>query len=29
MRWVARSELGGLQFPPADAELIVALTRQA
>ena len=28
MRWVLRGELGGLQFPPADAELIVALTRQ-
>jgi hypothetical protein len=28
MRWVARGELGGLQFPPADAELIGALTRQ-
>jgi mutator protein MutT len=29
MRWVPRGELGGLQFPPGDAELIVALTRQA
>jgi 8-oxo-dGTP diphosphatase len=26
MRWVPRGELGGLQFPPADAELIAALT---
>ena len=26
MRWVPRGELGRLQFPPADAELIVALT---
>ena len=29
MRWVPRGELGGLQFPPADAELIASLTRQA
>ena len=29
MRWVARTELATLQFPPADAELIVALTQQA
>ena len=29
MRWVGRRELARLQFPPADAELIVALTRQA
>jgi mutator protein MutT len=28
MRWVARGDLGGLQFPPADAELVGALTRQ-
>jgi 8-oxo-dGTP diphosphatase len=28
MRWVARGELGALQFPPADAELVGALTRQ-
>jgi 8-oxo-dGTP diphosphatase len=26
MRWVARSELGNLEFPPADAELIRVLT---
>jgi 8-oxo-dGTP diphosphatase len=26
MRWVARSALPGLQFPPADAELIQVLT---
>ena len=26
MQWVARAELGTLQFPPADAELIAALT---
>ena len=25
MRWVARSELGSLAFPPADAELITLL----
>jgi mutator protein MutT len=25
MRWVTRSELGGLQFPEADAELIAKL----
>ena len=25
MRWVARSELGSLAFPPADAELIMLL----
>ena len=29
MRWVARAELGTLQFPPADAELIAALVRKA
>jgi len=29
MRWVERGDLGGLQFPPADAELIATLTRQA
>ena len=29
MRWVARADLGSLQFPPADAELIATLTRQA
>jgi len=29
MRWVAHAELGALQFPSADAELIAALTRQA
>jgi mutator protein MutT len=28
MRWVARAELAGLHFPPADAELIAALTKQ-
>jgi mutator protein MutT len=27
MRWVTRDELGDLPFPPADAELIVLLTR--
>ena len=27
MQWVARSLLGTLQFPPADAELIALLTR--
>lgn len=27
MRWVPRAELAGLPFPPADAELIVRLTR--
>lgn len=26
MRWVSREELGALQFPPADAELIRLLT---
>ena len=26
MRWVARSELSALEFPPADAELIEVLT---
>jgi mutator protein MutT len=26
MQWVARTELASLQFPPADAELIAALT---
>jgi mutator protein MutT len=29
MRWVARADLGDLQFPPADAELIAVLARQA
>ena len=29
MRWVPRDELAALQFPPADAELIAMLTRQA
>jgi 8-oxo-dGTP diphosphatase len=29
MRWVAREELGDLEFPPADAELIRRLTAQA
>ena len=29
MRWVARRELSSLEFPPADAELIATLTRQA
>ena len=29
MRWVARVDLAQLQFPPADAELIQLLTRQA
>jgi mutator protein MutT len=28
MRWVARGELSGLEFPPADAELIRRLQRQ-
>ena len=28
MRWVRREELADLPFPPADAELIVMLTRQ-
>ena len=28
MRWVARSELSALSFPPADRELIRRLTRQ-
>ena len=27
MRWVSRQELGSLQFPPADAELIRMLVR--
>jgi len=27
MRWVRREELTGLRFPPADAELIAALTK--
>jgi mutator protein MutT len=27
MRWVARSELRSLEFPPADAELIAILTQ--
>jgi hypothetical protein len=26
MRWVPRGELGGLQFPPADKQLIRLLT---
>ncbi len=29
MRWVTREELARLEFPPADAELIAALTRTA
>jgi len=29
MRWVKRAELTSLKFPPADAELIATLTRQA
>jgi 8-oxo-dGTP diphosphatase len=29
MRWVPRSELASLGFPPADAELIEMLTRSA
>jgi 8-oxo-dGTP diphosphatase len=29
MRWVKREELASLEFPPADAELIATLTRQA
>ena len=29
MRWVARSELGALRFPPADGELIRRLSEQA
>jgi 8-oxo-dGTP diphosphatase len=29
MRWVARADLATLEFPPADAELIRLLTRQA
>jgi 8-oxo-dGTP diphosphatase len=29
MRWVAREELDGLEFPPADAELIRRLKRTA
>lgn len=27
MRWVSREDLGSLEFPPADAELIRVLTR--
>ncbi len=27
MRWVSRSELGGLKFPPADRELVALLAR--
>jgi len=27
MRWVARAELGALEFPPADTELIAMLSR--
>jgi mutator protein MutT len=27
MRWVSRSELGGLRFPPADRELVALLAR--
>jgi 8-oxo-dGTP diphosphatase len=27
MRWVARHELGSLEFPPADAELVAMLAR--
>ena len=29
LRWVARADLAALEFPPADAELIRLLTRQA
>ena len=29
MRWVRREDLATLEFPPADAELISTLTRQA
>ena len=29
MQWVKRDELASLEFPPADAELIATLTRQA
>jgi mutator protein MutT len=29
MRWVARAELGTLQFPPADRELVALLTQHA
>jgi mutator protein MutT len=29
MRWVRREDLASLEFPPADTELIAALTRQA
>jgi len=29
MRWVPRGELAGLDFPPADAELIAMLSRTA
>jgi mutator protein MutT len=29
VRWVARADLAALEFPPADAELIRLLTRQA
>jgi 8-oxo-dGTP diphosphatase len=28
MRWTRRSDLAGLEFPPADAELIRLLTKQ-
>jgi 8-oxo-dGTP diphosphatase len=28
MRWVSRAELGSLQFPPADAELLERLTER-
>jgi hypothetical protein len=28
MRWVAREDLGRLQFPPADTELIRILTQR-
>ena len=29
MRWVARGELGSLEFPPADAELLQVLAGRA
>jgi 8-oxo-dGTP diphosphatase len=29
MRWVTREDLTSMEFPPADAELIAALMRQA
>jgi 8-oxo-dGTP diphosphatase len=29
MQWVRREDLAGLEFPPADAELIEQLTKQA